>query len=65
MAPHASASPEEAAARAFVDEMAHGAWNHPKTPFAPTLAVLTPEKLQGAWSEVESLAGRFFECKDA
>lgn len=65
-APHGSASPEEAAARAFVDEMAHGAWDHPKTEFAPKLATaLPPDKLHGAWSEVESLAGRFFECRGA
>jgi pimeloyl-ACP methyl ester carboxylesterase len=64
--PHVSATAEEAAARAFVDEMAHGAWDHPKTPFGPKLAAaLPPDRLRGAWSQVEAASGRFFECKDA
>lgn len=65
-APGGAASPEEAAARAFVDELAGGAWDHPKTRFSPELAAaLPPDQVRGAWSETTRVAGRFFECKDA
>lgn len=68
-APASTASPasaEETAARAFVDELAHGAWDHPKTRFAPDLAaVLPPARVQESFRQVEAAVGRFFECRKA
>jgi dienelactone hydrolase len=59
-------SGQETTARAFLDELAHGAWDHPKTHFSEKMsAALPPDRLRAAWSEVESVAGRFFECRAA
>ena len=64
-APVKTATPEEAVARGLLDELAHGAWDHPKTRFAATLAEELPaDRIRGVWTELESYAGHYFECKE-
>lgn len=64
--PPKAATREEAVARGLLDEIAHGAWDHPKTPFSKVLAEKLPaDRLRGAWTELESYVGRYYECKDA
>lgn len=50
----------------LVDELARGAWDHPKTKFAKDMiAALPPDRVRSGWSALEADAGRFFECREA
>jgi dienelactone hydrolase len=53
-------SPAEAAAKALIEDLARGAWEHPRTPFTPALAdALPPAKLRSTWEALEQAAGEF------
>jgi hypothetical protein len=47
-------------ARAFVDELAHGQWDHAKTPFDAKMTEAMPsQQLHALWTKLESQAGAF------
>src|SRR5579859_6840958 len=53
-------SPMEARAAVFVDELAHGRWEHPQTAFDSALSAAMPSaKLQALWQTLESTGGPF------
>ena len=50
----------DACARTFIDELKTGRWDHPRTPFDPTMtAAMPPSAVQGFWRTLEDAAGPF------
>lgn len=58
--PSSSAPTPEGRARAFMDELAQGAWDHPKTAFDDAVtAALPPEKVHAVWGQIVGGAGAY------
>jgi dienelactone hydrolase len=50
----------EVKATTFIDELVHGAWDHPRTPFDSTMSSAMPaERLHTLWESLQTAAGTF------
>jgi len=53
-------------ARTFIEELARGEWDHPRTPFDETMSRVMPSaELHAVWQKLEATAGPFRSVEEA